>query len=127
MLKHHTSQINSVIFISNNTIVSAGNDRQLYVVNLEGIVLFKKTSQKVVDLAYSPVSKLLVVLPTATQDTDIKILNIEHNFAERIIHEKGVVLSVDISTSGKHLLTLIGSPLNQIHVWAIESKCILGK
>jgi len=38
---------------------------------MEGVELFKKYTSKVLDMAFSPLNKLLAVLPTATVRSEI--------------------------------------------------------
>lgn len=131
-MKHHTAQVNAAVFISNNSIASGGLDRYLYVVNLEGIILFKKHNEKILDIIYNSFTKLIGVLPATTKNSCIKLYNIDKNFIEKSIQERGLVISIEFSLNGKHLISLLGSnPHNlvncAVHIWSIESKCVLGK
>jgi len=77
-------------------------------------------------------TKFIAVLPATTNNSSIKLYNIDKNFAEKSINERGLVISIEFSSNGKHLISLLGSnPINYvncaIHIWSLESKCLLGK
>jgi WD40 repeat protein/energy-coupling factor transporter ATP-binding protein EcfA2 len=122
-LDNHTSIVNKICFIDNNTLVSGSSDRTLRLWHLDQnddpSIVMKKFNSKIISLSYCQQTKQLAC---GCENGEINLFNLEnHNEAPIQIQSAGnPVLSLAFSSDGKILAS--GNIKGIINLWKLDDK-----
>jgi len=119
--KHTDSVTACVWFPDGKHFASGGNDKRIFMMDIEGNEIHTWTNHRPNDLAVTSDGKFLIVI---CQDRKITIHNIETGEATTI-PETEPLTSMELSKDNRHLLVNISS--HEIHLWDLHQQRLIQK
>lgn len=105
--------------------VSGGNDKNVFVVSVDGPIISKFSVARVNDLVVTKDGKQVIIV---CQEKKIRIRSlVDRNEPEYIIQEADSVTSIALSSNNKYLLVNISSNSTETHMWDLTTKQLVQK
>ncbi|KAL1916136.1 uncharacterized protein VTP21DRAFT_6140 [Calcarisporiella thermophila] len=120
-IQRHTDQVTSCAWLPDGQrFVTAGMDKNLYLWSIDGTMLHRWTTGRIISLAMDPRGEFVVGV---CYDRRIRRYNLIDRVEENYIQESEPITSLSLAADGRHVLVNLKS--SELHLWDIQDRLLL--